>query len=112
MVIVASLATVGSFSAAMTLAVGANTVTVIATDNAALDFAIKWRAELFSNAPIVFSGLNGYTGQEHFPPRVTGVLHQVFKRAADIGIGIHTQDARGFGSEVSGGEGHWVSSRW
>ncbi|HXE98530.1 MAG TPA: ATP-binding protein [Dongiaceae bacterium] len=34
---------------------------VIAVDNPALDFAIKYRSELFPDAAIVFCGINGYT---------------------------------------------------
>ncbi len=34
---------------------------VIAVDNPALDFALKYRSELFPDAAIVFCGINGYT---------------------------------------------------
>ena len=34
---------------------------VIAVDNPALDFALKYRSELFPGAAIVFCGINGYT---------------------------------------------------
>ncbi|HLP16028.1 MAG TPA: ATP-binding protein [Bacteroidota bacterium] len=33
---------------------------VIVMDNPALEFAVKYRAELFSSTPIVFCGINGY----------------------------------------------------
>jgi len=47
---------------------------IIANSNAALDFALRYRDELFSRAPIVFCGITGY-GQvaRTLPAGVTGV---------------------------------------
>lgn len=48
---------------------------LLVTDNAALDFAIKHRKELFSDAPIVFSGINLQDKDiEKLPARITGVV--------------------------------------
>lgn len=51
---------------------------VIVTDNTALEFAIKYRKEIFNNAPIIFCGINGYepsmiAGQ----PNITGVVENI-----------------------------------
>lgn len=47
---------------------------VVTTDNAALDFALAHRAELFPEVPIIFCGLNGYhPGMLAGHERVTGV---------------------------------------
>lgn len=48
---------------------------VITTDDVALDFALKYRAELFSDAPIVFCGVNeeGISQLTQGYKRVTGV---------------------------------------
>lgn len=51
---------------------------VIVSDNAALDFALKYRDSIFPGASIVFCGINGYSdsmlaGQE----RVTGVVEDI-----------------------------------
>lgn len=51
---------------------------VIATDNAALDFAMKYRKELLSDAPIIFSGVNQMSvDQIKDRNNVTGVLEEV-----------------------------------
>jgi len=51
---------------------------VIATDNAALDFAMKYRKELLSDAPIVFSGVN-QVSVDNIKDRneITGVLEEI-----------------------------------
>lgn len=52
---------------------------IITTDDAALNFAFKYRAELFSAAPIVFSGVN-YKGVSAAKPdnsNFTGVLEEI-----------------------------------
>ncbi len=52
---------------------------VITTDDAALEFALKNRAELFSDAPVVFCGVNaeGAAKLTKGYSRVTGVLEEV-----------------------------------
>lgn len=64
---------------------------VITTDDAALQFALENRAELFSNAPIVFCGVNqeGVNSITEGYDRVTGVLEVIdptdtFKIAKNI----------------------------
>ncbi|MDQ0192380.1 ABC transporter substrate binding protein [Paenibacillus wynnii] len=51
---------------------------VIATDNAALDFAMKYRKDLLSDAPIIFSGVN-QVGVNSIKDRnnITGVLEEI-----------------------------------
>ncbi len=51
---------------------------VIATDDAALDFALKNRSDILSNAPIIFSGVNDESFIKIAPryDRLTGVLEQ------------------------------------
>lgn len=52
---------------------------IITTDDAALEFALKHREELFSNAPIVFSGINeeGELELIHNKTNVTGVIEPI-----------------------------------
>lgn len=51
---------------------------IIANDNAALDFAVRNRHAYFSNAPIVFAGINGYGAlRGTLPPDVTGVVETI-----------------------------------
>ena len=52
---------------------------VITTDDAALEFALKHREELFSNAPIVFSGINaeGELALINGQTDVTGVIESI-----------------------------------
>lgn len=62
---------------------------IIATDNAALDFAVKYRSVLFSNAPIVFCGISGYE-QMKLPPDVTGVTESIDPIATmKIALSLH-----------------------
>ncbi len=49
---------------------------VIATDNAAIDFALAYRAELFDDAPVAFCGLNGDPAMIVPQPDVAGVIEQ------------------------------------
>ncbi|WP_410512769.1 ABC transporter substrate binding protein [Paenibacillus sp. BR2-3] len=51
---------------------------IIATDNSALDFAMKYREELLSDAPIIFSGIN-QVGVDNINDRnnITGVLEEI-----------------------------------
>lgn len=52
---------------------------IITTDDAALEFALKNRTELFSNAPVVFSGVN-YEGVQKITQgysRVSGIIEQI-----------------------------------
>ena len=53
--------------------------TIITSDDAALEFSLKNRAELFSNAPVVFCGVNEMGVASILPgyENVTGVLEQV-----------------------------------
>ena len=68
---------------------------VFVTDNAALDFALLHRKEIFPGAKIVFSGINGYTektlaGQKE----VTGVVEDVDPTGTvDVALKLHP-DAR------------------
>jgi PAS domain S-box-containing protein len=59
---------------------------ILANDNAALEFALRHRDELFAGAPVVFCGINGY---EQFarilPQNVTGVAE-----ALDPGATLNT----------------------
>lgn len=52
---------------------------IITTDDKALEFALEYRKELFSDAPIVFSGvnLNGYKNLVKKFERVTGVIEVI-----------------------------------
>lgn len=52
---------------------------IIASDNAAVDFALKNRAELFSDSPVVFCGINEVEAESIVSghENVTGVLEQV-----------------------------------
>jgi len=52
---------------------------IITSDDAALEFALKNRAELFSNAPVVFCGVNemGMDAIVSGHDNVTGILEQV-----------------------------------
>lgn len=52
---------------------------IIATDDAALEFVLKYRKEIFSDAPVVFSGVNN-EGADRITKgydRVTGVIEQI-----------------------------------
>lgn len=52
---------------------------IITSDDAALDFALKYREELFSDAPIVFSGIFEERAQNilHANDNITGVIEEV-----------------------------------
>jgi len=52
---------------------------IITIDDAALEFALKYRAEIFNNAPIVFSGVNEESMKEILTDRskVTGIVEYV-----------------------------------
>ncbi len=52
---------------------------IITTDDVALEFALEHRSELFSDAPIVFSGVNqsGYEALAQKADRVTGVIEVI-----------------------------------
>ncbi|MDF2673458.1 MAG: diguanylate cyclase/phosphodiesterase [Clostridiales bacterium] len=52
---------------------------ILTTDDAALDFALKNRKQIFSNAPIVFSGLNNYSAGEitESYENATGVFERI-----------------------------------
>lgn len=51
---------------------------LITTDDAALIFCLQHRDTLFSNAPIVFTGLNGFESIQPLQyPRVTGVIEAI-----------------------------------
>jgi len=52
---------------------------IITTDDAALEFSLKNRAELFSDAPVVFCGVNevGFASIASGYDNVTGILEQV-----------------------------------
>lgn len=52
---------------------------IITTDDAALQFALKHRKEIFSNAPVVFCGVNknGIEANTHNYDRVTGVMEVI-----------------------------------
>ncbi|MEW6387889.1 MAG: ABC transporter substrate binding protein [Thermodesulfobacteriota bacterium] len=66
---------------------------VIANDNEALEFALKYRARLFPEAAIVFCGVNDYredmiAGQ----PRVTGVVEKVDAAGTiEVALKLHPQ---------------------
>ncbi len=52
---------------------------IISTDDAALEFAIKYRKELFNDAPIVFCGINqkGFEDLAQYEKNITGIIEQV-----------------------------------
>ncbi len=51
---------------------------ILTSDDHAYNFAVKRRAELFNNAPVVFCGVNRWREVvAHRPPNVTGVAEQV-----------------------------------
>ena len=54
---------------------------VMAADNAALDFVLKYHQEIFNGAPIVFLGINDFNTHFEIPPfsknLITGVVEEV-----------------------------------
>ena len=70
---------------------GAGLRVVLTTDNAAFDFALKYRDELFPRAAIVFCGLNGFSDALIAGKReVTGIVEEIdFSRTLDIALRLH-----------------------
>lgn len=63
---------------------------IVVTDNAALDFAVRYREKLFSNAPIIFCGINGFSAMKNIPSDVTGVAETINPKATlDIAFSLH-----------------------
>lgn len=64
---------------------------VFVTDNAALEFALLHREEIFHNAKIVFCGINGYTGLMLAGKKdVTGVVEDVDPTGTlDVALRLH-----------------------
>ncbi len=62
---------------------------IMTTDDAALAFALKYRSELFSEAPIVFSGVNesGIETLIHGEPDITGVVETLYP-AETVGMAL------------------------
>ncbi|MBC8079629.1 MAG: diguanylate cyclase, partial [Gorillibacterium sp.] len=67
---------------------------IITTDDAALKFALQYRAELLGNAPIVFSGVNldGVRKLVGTEPNITGVIEEV-NPAGTIRLALHINPA-------------------
>lgn len=75
---------------------GADLRVVVTTDNAAFDFALAHRAEIFPRAAIVFCGLNGFTGSTLAgQDNITGVVEEADPlRTIDIALTLHPDRRR------------------
>ncbi|MGE5314790.1 MAG: ATP-binding protein [Acidobacteriota bacterium] len=55
---------------------------VIVMDNPALDFAVRYRSELFAHVPLIFCGINGYTSSMlGSQPDIGGIIEEFNVRA-------------------------------